>query len=735
MTSATVSSDLLASSAFPAVFQPGGVRSVVQPLVRIYDGAIAGYEALGRVVDDQGCGPVQWLEAAEAYGLRNDLELAFLGAAAAIGAPPGGLPLFVNASAATLLDPRFETAREALPAHVLELSEHDRIEDYAQLLPRLRAWQAQGTLVAVDDVGAGYANMASVLQLRPAYVKIDRSLVNGLDRDARRRAVVTALHTLASSSGALSVAEGVERPEELTVLRDLGIDLAQGYLLARPGEPWPVPGVLAQATAPAALDVRGAADAHVLAQRVIAAFSSDPQLLPSIYLARGGRLRCIARHGQSLVLDGIEAGMGLTGTAYARGVEVLVPDVTADPRYRQAVPGVLSEMAVPLRVGDSVVGVFNVDALRRMTDADISDVRRAARALEERLAVVGVGEESDSVLLRLGRVTPAVAQAQSLRELAKLSVRAALEVGGFDTAGLWTVEGAATVLVDAAGSDTELLRSLDESCIGPMRELVEAMASCYSGGQNLGLVTGPTAVLSAAGVRALCAVPLRDGRRLAGFLLVTRRTGGSAVPGEVVQAMELLALQIGSRSAALARVAELEHSATRDPLTGIANRVLLDALLDDPAAAVAVTGGWLAVLDLDHFKEVNDHWGHAAGDEVLRAVAEVVDTMAGDSLGVRLGGDEFALVLRSSEPHDAVATCEDVRRRTQLLLRPYGADVSIGVARIVDEHSVRAALVHADEALYLRKHIGGAGVTLWSSADPTVPGQRRPPLGDRRSRR
>ncbi|MCU1601226.1 MAG: cdpA 2 [Frankiales bacterium] len=709
---------------------------MVQPLVRIYDGAVAGYEALGRVVDDCGCGPAQWLEAAEAYEVRDELELAFLRAAAALGPPPGGLPLFVNVSAATLLDPRFEAIRASLPAHVLELSEHDRIEDYAQLLPRLRAWQAQGTLVAVDDVGAGYANMASVLQLRPAYVKIDRSLVNGLDRDARRRAVVTALHTLASSSGALSVAEGVERPEELAVLRDLGIDLAQGYLLARPGECWPVPGVLAQATAPAALDVRGAADAHVLAQRVIAAFSSDPQLLPSIYLARGGQLRCIARHGQSLVLDGIEAGMGLTGTAYARGLEVLVPDVTVDPRYRQAVPGVLSEMAVPLRVGDRVVGVFNVDALRRITEADIADVRRAARALEERLAVVGVGEENDSVLLRLGRVIPSVTQSQSLRELAKLSVRAALEVGGFDTAGLWAVDGASTVLVDASGTDHELLRSLDDAVVGSMRELVEAMASCYSGGQDLDLVSGPTVALSSAGVRALCAVPLRDGRRLVGFILVTRRTGGSAVPGEVVQAMELLGLQIGSRSAALAVVAELEHNASRDPLTGIANRVLLDAVLDDPLAAAPLAGGWLAVIDLDRFKEVNDQWGHSAGDEVLRAVADVVDTMAGDTLAVRLGGDEFAFVLRPSEPDEAVATCEEVRRRTHVLLQPYGADVSIGLARIADEHGVRAALVHADEALYLRKHIGGAGVTAWSADDTRPPAQRPPiPLGERRRRR
>lgn len=158
--------------------RPGGVRAVVQPLVRLVDGETVGYEALGRVVDDAGVGPADWLVLASEHGLQIELELAFLRAAGEIGPTPGNVALFVNASAATLLDPRVELVRHALPRHVLELSERDRIEDYAQLLPRLRAWRAQGTQLAIDDAGAGYANMAHVLQLDPAFVKIDRFIIS-----------------------------------------------------------------------------------------------------------------------------------------------------------------------------------------------------------------------------------------------------------------------------------------------------------------------------------------------------------------------------------------------------------------------------------------------------------------------------------------------------------------------------------------------------------------------------
>ncbi|MCW2545499.1 MAG: hypothetical protein JWM40_3051, partial [Frankiales bacterium] len=556
----------------------------------------------------------------------------------------------------------------------------------------------------------------------------------GVDRDPRRRALVAALHTLASASGAASVAEGVERPEELAVLRELGVDIAQGYLLARPGQPWPALNEVGPVPAITRVDVSGTSDAHAISQRVSATLAADSDLLPSVYLARGGLLRCVARHGQWLVLDGIEPGMGLTGTAYARDEEVLVHDVLTDPRYRQAVPGVRSELAVPLHAGGRLVGVLNVDSRRRLTSDDVLNIRRAAVTLEQRLVVVGVGEDQDTPSQRLGRTAPAIAMANTRRDLARSTVRAALDLGGFDTACLWSSDGGGCAVEHAQGSDAALLRQLEDEAVEGLRELVRDTASVYSAGPDLDLASGPTDALRRSGVRGVLLVPLRDGRQLTGFLLLTRRAAKLTAPPELVLGAEMVGLLAGSRWAALRRVAELEQQAARDPLTGVGNRSRLDALMTDSVESALLGGGWLAALDLDRFKLVNDQYGHAAGDEVLRAVASSLLASPGSRIVLRLGGDEFAVLLSPCSEEAALQACEEMRDRGRHVLEPYGADISIGLSPISEDGQVDLALVHADEALYLRKRTGGAGVTLWSTGIPQQPHSEAHP-GERRAHR
>jgi diguanylate cyclase (GGDEF)-like protein len=161
-----------------------------------------------------------------------------------------------------------------------------------------------------------------------------------------------------------------------------------------------------------------------------------------------------------------------------------------------------------------------------------------------------------------------------------------------------------------------------------------------------------------------------------------------------------------------------ERQALTDPLTGLANR---GALAEATGRAVVAPDAAVALLlfDLDRFKEVNDRWGHAAGDDMLRSVAELINSLP-ESLAVRLGGDEFALLLR---PHrDALDLCEQLRMQMQELLVRSGADVSVGVAAVRAPEEIRLALRRADEALYQRKRNGGAGLTVWT--DLAAPAQR-----------
>jgi EAL domain-containing protein (putative c-di-GMP-specific phosphodiesterase class I) len=116
---------------------------------------------------------------------------------------------------------------------VLEVTEHVPVSDYSALRAAI-ARLGPTMRMAVDDAGAGVANFAHIVELRPAFVKLDMRLVRGIDADRTRQALVLGLLHFASESQSQTIAEGVETNEELETLRALGVPFAQGYLLARP---------------------------------------------------------------------------------------------------------------------------------------------------------------------------------------------------------------------------------------------------------------------------------------------------------------------------------------------------------------------------------------------------------------------------------------------------------------------------------------------------------------------
>jgi EAL domain-containing protein (putative c-di-GMP-specific phosphodiesterase class I) len=117
---------------------------------------------------------------------------------------------------------------------VLEITEHEEIEDYGALAQALEPLRQRGLRVAVDDVGAGYASLRHALQLAPDMVKMDISLTRGVDRDPGRRALAAALISFAGETNMTIVAEGIETVAELAALRELGVRYGQGFYFARP---------------------------------------------------------------------------------------------------------------------------------------------------------------------------------------------------------------------------------------------------------------------------------------------------------------------------------------------------------------------------------------------------------------------------------------------------------------------------------------------------------------------
>ncbi|MEW1959058.1 EAL domain-containing protein [Kineococcus sp. NPDC059986] len=212
----------------------GGPDVVYQPVVDLVSGATVGVEALSRFPSGTPT-PDRWFAEAAEVGAGQDLELSALDNAVQ-GLPflPGFLAL--NVSPSTITTPAFLRRLEALPLDrvVVEITEHSAVSNYAALLGTLEPLRRNGLRIAVDDTGAGYASLSHVLTVLPDFIKLDISLVRGIDADTSRRALTAGLVTFAQATGARIVAEGIETASELAVLRDLGVGLGQGYHLARP---------------------------------------------------------------------------------------------------------------------------------------------------------------------------------------------------------------------------------------------------------------------------------------------------------------------------------------------------------------------------------------------------------------------------------------------------------------------------------------------------------------------
>lgn len=208
-----------------------------QPVVDIATGTTASVEALARFPEQFGRRPDQWFSDAVEVGQSQALETAAADkAVAGLRRLPKHIPVAVNVSAAVAVSAPFIDWLMSKPLHriVLELTEHEQVEDYAALNAALQPARDAGMRLAVDDAGAGYASMRHWLMLRPDLLKLDRSLVQGVDGDSTKRALCQAVITFAHSTGARVVAEGVETAAEYEAVRALGADFAQGYLLQRP---------------------------------------------------------------------------------------------------------------------------------------------------------------------------------------------------------------------------------------------------------------------------------------------------------------------------------------------------------------------------------------------------------------------------------------------------------------------------------------------------------------------
>lgn len=213
------------------------LEMIYQPAIRLDRPGIEFVEALARFRSKPYEPPNYWFAVAAEVGLGTELEmLAVTMALEDLSSLPNPAVVSINVSPQTVLSKEFKQALRLAPLHriILEITEHEAVKLYEPVLKALEPLRKQGLRIAVDDAGAGYSSFEHILKLHPEVIKLDMALSRGIDRDPSRRALAAALVWFAKETGSKLVAEGVETAAELRVLRNLGIKIAQGHLLARP---------------------------------------------------------------------------------------------------------------------------------------------------------------------------------------------------------------------------------------------------------------------------------------------------------------------------------------------------------------------------------------------------------------------------------------------------------------------------------------------------------------------
>jgi len=226
----------------------GELRMHYQPIIRLEDGAVTGFEALLRWEHPERglVGPDEFVGLAEETGLVVPigswaLEESCRQAVRWHGAG-ADVSISVNLSPRQLAEPRLvdDVARVLRATGVrpdkvwLEITENTLMRDAESMARSLASLRALGVHLAVDDFGTGYSSMTYLKRFPVDALKVDRSFVDGLGREPEDTAICTAVVSLAHALGLRAIAEGVETPEQLAELRTLGCEMAQGYLFGKP---------------------------------------------------------------------------------------------------------------------------------------------------------------------------------------------------------------------------------------------------------------------------------------------------------------------------------------------------------------------------------------------------------------------------------------------------------------------------------------------------------------------
>jgi diguanylate cyclase (GGDEF)-like protein len=449
---------------------------------------------------------------------------------------------------------------------------------------------------------------------------------------------------------------------------------------------------------------------------------------PSIYMSDGDLMRLRAQRGYDDVIETFDGTVGVVGRVMRTGKPELVKDVHADPEYRAASPDVRSEVSIPLRAGDTVIGVLNIESGQEAPPLDVSDL--------DTMVVVA---DRISVELTLAR------EREALRERAALFTRLA-DFGSAVNASLdpataysrivaavasaLETDTATLVLRDQTNDDDRIVAIAggDDRYVGVRIPPGEGLAGQAMAERRIVATESFARTAFATTLRrartpesmVAASIPLLDDDRVVGAISLTRNDLSRIFSALEVEAMPLIGSQVTLALANVELHARVADAAIRDPLTGLWNRRHLEVSTSRLFAArgrlplgerrpIAII-----LFDLDHFGAFNKQHGHIIGDAVLRSFGSILSgRLRSSDIVARFGGEEFVAILDGATVEEAHRVADEIRRELEST-RVTGADgeslratVSAGCASLGPSVSTLEALLEvADVGLQMAKRGG-----------------------------
>ena len=664
------------------------------------------------------------------------------------------VPISVNVSRIDMYDPRLpETLQDIIRAHgltgrdfLLEVTESAYTQDSMQIISTVETLRKNGFQIEMDDFGTGYSSLNMISNLPIDALKLDMQFV----RDAFKEGGSThMLEVIIGISDYLSVpviAEGVETEEQLHVLKSLGCDIVQGYFFSKPVPAEKFESFILQkkeADLAAGASSGGEAELDSVADQI--ARSAKLDLLRDKAEVKEEPLPLQAEEPAVKEHTGIQlktASLFFVILAFLAAIALLVSDIAVSQGYQRMESASDRYIASQMAASDMESGsdyltdrvrcfvvTGEIDYLNDFIE-EVEQTRRRDRAVE-RLAVL-LDENDNSAINSLNA---ALSLSNELVEVENRAMRLMLQAEHHDLAGI-PADIAGIPLTDSelAMSDEEL-KDRAQSLVfnnnymhykDRIRENVNLCTQALIRSASQELETASTSLsllvriqtamtiiffLITLGIVTIITTMVR--RPLTKMVLKMQEQEEITPTGvEELRFVTRIYNRILQENRSVRE--KLSHEASHDALTGLFNRGAYDLLMESTDKRHMA----LILIDVDYFKTVNDTYGHAVGDRVLKRVADLMRaSFRSVDILCRTGGDEFVVVMTRVNSSMSQLVRSKIGRMNDLLQHPKDdlppVSLSVGVAFSDRENPQGDIFRDADAALYEVKKAGRRGCRIF----------------------